>query len=130
MAIKQVNNLQQMLEYALSLVDELTVDQALALYQQPGFQFIDLRDTQELTDEGFISGAFNCPRGVLEFWADPNSEDAKPEFHSGDTLILFCAGGLRSALAAKTLLDMGFNNVKHIGGGFAAWKEQGGRTDV
>lgn len=128
MAIKLSRGLTQLLNEANKSVDAITADEAISLHQRSGYQLIDLREPQELVEKGRIPGALNCPRGVLEFWADPESDDAIEEFQTADTLILFCAGGLRSALAARTLQEMGFKNVKHVSGGFGAWCEQGGIT--
>jgi rhodanese-related sulfurtransferase len=86
---------------------------------------VDLRDVRELEREGIVPGAFHAPRGVLEFWVDPQSEYFKPVFGQGKRLVLFCAAGWRSALATKTLQDMGLTNVCHIEGGFTAWKAAG-----
>ena len=86
---------------------------------------VDLRDPRELDREGRIAGAFHCPRGMLEFWIDPDSPYHKDIFSSGKQVVFFCAGGLRSALAAKTAQDLGLERVSHIEGGFSAWKEAG-----
>ena len=85
---------------------------------------IDIRDIRELQNEGKIEGANHIPRGMLEFWLDPESvyfKDGKLDLEK--EMVLFCAGGLRSALAAKTLKDMGFKKVSHIDGGFGALKQ-------
>ena len=83
---------------------------------------IDIRDIRELQRDGRIEGAFHAPRGMLEFWADPDSPYYKQIFATEVKLILFCASSWRSALAAKTLQDMGFNNIHDMEGGFTAWK--------
>ena len=88
-------------------------------------QFIDIRDVRELKREGRIPGALHAPRGMLEFWLDPASPYHKPEFNTDKKLILFCAGAWRSALAVKTLQDMGFENIAEMEGGFGAWKQRG-----
>lgn len=126
MTIKLSRNLTQLLNEANLIVEAISAAEAMVLNQQPGYQLIDLREPQELIEKGAIPGALNCPRGVLEFFADPDSEDAHPEFQTAGTLILFCAGGLRSALAARTLQEMGHDNIKHISGGYAAWRDAGG----
>jgi len=92
-------------------------------------QFVDIRDIRELQKLGTIPGAFHAPRGMLEFWVDPDSPYAKTIFQSDKTFLLFCGSGWRSALAAKSLQDMGFKNVAHIGGGFSAWTEAGGAVE-
>ena len=86
---------------------------------------IDIRDIRELQREGQIDGAFHAPRGMLEFWADPQSPYHKDVFAKSGNLILFCASSWRSALAAKTLQDMGINNIFDMDGGFNAWKSAG-----
>lgn len=117
---------------AKSLVDEAmgrvttyTVEQAREMHGQPGVQFIDVRDVRELEHEGAIPGAFHVPRGMLEFWADPESPYHRPELAQDKEYVLFCALGWRSALATQTLMDMGMAHVAHIDGGFEAWKKAG-----
>jgi rhodanese-related sulfurtransferase len=88
--------------------------------------FVDIRDPRELEREGMLPGAFSAPRGMLEFWVDPESPYFKPIFaDESKHFVLYCGGGWRSALTAATLQDMGMTNVSHIDGGFAAWKEAG-----
>ncbi|WP_022698290.1 rhodanese-like domain-containing protein [Euryhalocaulis caribicus] len=91
---------------------------------------IDLRDIREREREGFIPGSKHCPRGMLEFWADPKSPYHKPFFDPSRTLTLYCASGWRSALSAATLIDMGFPQVRHISDGFKGWKASGGPADA
>ena len=86
---------------------------------------IDIRDIRELQREGQINGAFHAPRGMLEFWADPQSPYHKEVFAQAGNLILFCASSWRSALAAKTLQDMGLTNIFDMEGGFNSWKSAG-----
>jgi rhodanese-related sulfurtransferase len=86
---------------------------------------IDIRDIRELQRDGRIEGAFHAPRGMLEFWADPDSPYHKEIFATERELVLFCASSLRSALAAKTLQDMGLTNIHDMDGGFTAWKTAG-----
>jgi rhodanese-related sulfurtransferase len=95
--------------------------EALSQQQAGKATLIDIRDIRELDREGRIEGAFHAPRGMLEFWADPDSPYHKDIFATEDTLILFCASSWRSALAAKTLQDMGFDNIRDMDGGFTAW---------
>lgn len=119
----------QLVEEANKIVDEISVSKALDLYQQDGIQFVDIRDIRELDREGRIPGAYHCPRGMLEFWVDPESPYAKSIFQKDLTFVLFCAGGLRSALAGRAIVEMGLDKVKHINGGFGAWREAGGSTE-
>ena len=114
-----------MVEEAMSQVTTLTVAQARDLHGQQGVQFVDVRDVRELEREGIIPGAYHAPRGMLEFWVDPESPYHKPVFGQDKDYVLFCGAGWRSALAAKTLMDMGLTNVSHIEGGFEAWKKAG-----
>ena len=86
---------------------------------------IDIRDIRELQREGQIDGAFHAPRGMLEFWVDPQSPYHKEVFAQAGNLILFCASSWRSALAAKTLQDMGMTNIFDMEGGFNGWKSAG-----
>src|ERR1700748_3411639 len=88
-----------------------------------------IRDPREIERDGRIPGAFPCTRGMLEFWIDPASPYAKPIFQGDKKFIFHCAGGMRSALAAKTADDMGLKPVAHLGGGFAAWRDAGGPVE-
>jgi rhodanese-related sulfurtransferase len=120
---------QQLLAEANAVVETLTPAQAIAEFGKDGVVFVDLRDPRELDREGKMPGAFACTRGMLEFWIDPESPYAKPVFAEDKRFIFFCAGGWRSALAAKTAQEMGLENVAHIEGGFGAWKQAGGPAD-
>jgi len=91
----------------------------------PDVVFVDIRDVRELEREGMIPGAFHAPRGMLEFWVDPDSPYYKEIFGSGKTFILYCGSAWRSSLATATLQDMGLAPVCHIEGGFSAWKAAG-----
>jgi len=110
----------------------VTLDMAAAvpLLEDRGVVFVDLRDPREIEREGRIPGAFHCPRGMLEFWLDPESPYHKPIFAEDRRFIFYCAGAWRSALAAKLAQDMGLLGVAHLGGGFAAWKSAGGAVEV
>jgi rhodanese-related sulfurtransferase len=116
----------QLLEEANAEIKTLTVAEAVAQHGAADTVFVDLRDPREMDREGKMPGAFACTRGMLEFWIDPESPYAKPVFMEPKKFIFFCAGGWRSALAAKTAQDMGVENVAHIEGGFGAWKQAGG----
>ena len=116
---------QQLVDEAMAEVVTLSVADAAALLGREDVQFVDVRDVRELEREGVVPGAFHAPRGMLEFWADPDSPYHKPVFATGKRLVLFCAAGWRSALAAKTLQDMGLDDVAHVDGGFGAWKAAG-----
>jgi rhodanese-related sulfurtransferase len=118
-----------LVEEANSQVETLEVVEAKELLGREDTVFVDIRDPRELQREGRIPGAFHCPRGMLEFWIDPDSPYHKPVFAQDKRFVFFCAGGLRSALAAKTAKDMGLRPVAHIKGGFGDWKAQGGEVE-
>lgn len=106
-------------------VETLEVAALRALVGDPDLRLIDIRDPRELSRDGMIEGARHCPRGMLEFWIDPESPYHKTLFAEERYFVFYCAGGLRSALAAKLAQDMGLARVAHLGGGLAAWKEAG-----
>jgi rhodanese-related sulfurtransferase len=114
-----------MVDEAMAAITTYSVEDAVALHGRDDVQFVDLRDVRELEREGIIPGAFHAPRGMLEFWVDPDSPYHKPMFAENKQYVLFCAMGWRSALAAKTMQDMGVERVAHIEGGYTAWKERG-----
>jgi rhodanese-related sulfurtransferase len=121
MAIKSS---QTLVSEALKEVKTITTDEALKLSNKEKCNLIDIRDIRELQKEGQVENAQHIPRGMLEFWLDSESvyfKDGKLDINK--EMVLFCAGGLRSALAAKSLQDMGFEKVSHIEGGFGAIKE-------
>jgi rhodanese-related sulfurtransferase len=120
----------QMLDEAEAEVETLQPADAVKLHGADGVLFVDLRDPREIEREGRIPGAFPCTRGMLEFWIDPASPYHKPVFAEPKRFVFFCAGGWRSALAAKTAQDMGLENVAHIGGGFKEWREAGGPIEA
>ena len=94
-------------------------------------QLVDIRDVRELEREGTAPGALHAPRGMLEFWVDPDSPYFKPAFgDENKEFVLFCGAGWRSALATKALRDMGMTNVAHIDGGFGAWVKGGAPTET
>lgn len=119
-----------LLAEAEAVVRTLSVDEAQAQLGREDVVFVDLRDPRELEREGRLPGAFHCPRGMLEFWIDPESPYAKPVFQEDKQFVFFCAGGWRSALAAKAAQEMGLKPVAHIAGGFGAWKKAGAPFDA
>jgi rhodanese-related sulfurtransferase len=121
--------IKQLCAEAEAQIETLTPEQAMAAMKDTNVQLIDIRDVRELWREGGIPGAHHAPRGMLEFWVDPESPYAKEIFQSGKKFVFFCAGGLRSALATKAVQDMGLSPVAHIAGGFSAWKEKGGPVE-
>ena len=119
-----------LLAEANSKIETIPATEATRLHGRDEVVFVDLRDPRELDREGRIPGAFHCPRGMLEFWIDPDSPYHKPVFSEDKRFVFFCAGGWRSALAAATAQDMGLKPVAHLGGGFGAWKEAGGPVEA
>ena len=113
---------------ALKEVKTINPEQALKLSRENKCNLIDIRDVRELQKEGKVENSKHMPRGMLEFWLDPNSPYSK-DIDQNKEIVLFCAGGLRSALAAKSLKEMGFENVSHIDGGFASMKVNGFKID-
>jgi rhodanese-related sulfurtransferase len=111
-------------------IETLPVEQAIKLAGRDDVVLVDIRDIRELQREGKVPGAFHCPRGMLEFWIDPQSPYHKPRFAEDKRFVFFCAGGLRSALAAQIAQRMGLKPVAHIQGGFGAWKKAGGPVEV
>jgi len=124
-----VKRVKDLVAEAEAEIETLSPADAIALFGDADVQFIDLRESGEWRREGRIPGAFGTPRGLIEFWADPESPYHKPVFASGKRLVLFCALGWRSALATQTLKRMGLDRVCHIGGGFTAWKQAGGTVE-
>ena len=121
MAIKSS---QTLVSEALQEIKTISTDEAHKLANNNQCNLIDIRDIRELQKEGQVEGANHIPRGMLEFWLDPESiyfKEGKLDLHK--EMVLFCAGGLRSALAAKSLKEMGFEKVSHIDGGFGAIKQ-------
>tara|TARA_Y100000992_G_scaffold288028_1_gene241378 strand:- start:296 stop:679 length:384 start_codon:yes stop_codon:yes gene_type:complete len=119
-----IKSSQTLVSEALKEINTITKDEAHKIFEEKKCNLIDIRDVRELQKEGQVEGAKHIPRGMLEFWLDPESayfKDGKLDLDK--EMVLFCAGGLRSALAAKSLKDMGFKKVSHIDGGFGAIKE-------
>jgi rhodanese-related sulfurtransferase len=112
------------------VIETLTIEEAKALHGRDDVVFVDIRDPRELERDGQVPGAFHCTRGMLEFWIDPESPYAKPIFQQDKKFVFFCAGGMRSALAAHTAHIMGLKPVAHVEGGFSAWKKTGGPVEA
>lgn len=116
---------------AMAQVTTYSVAQVQARMNDADVQIVDIRDVRELERDGTVVGAYPAPRGMLEFWVDPASPYHKPLFaDESKEFILYCGAGWRSALAAKSLQDMGMTNVAHIDGGYAAWIKQGAPTET
>ena len=123
MTIKSSQNL---VEEALKEVNTISPDEALKKLNDNNCNLIDIRDIRELQNSGKVENSLHIPRGMLEFWMDPTSAYFKEgKIDMEKEIVLFCAGGLRSALGAKSLKEMGFEKVSHIDGGFGAMKNKG-----
>ena len=120
----------ELMAEADAVIETMAVQDALAVADDPDVVFVDVRETVELQQSGTIAGAVHAPRGFLEFIADPEGPMHLPDLASGKLLILYCGSGGRSALATKTLQDMGIEKVCHIAGGFGAWQQAGGPIDM
>jgi rhodanese-related sulfurtransferase len=118
-----------LVEAAEREIETLSIEDAIKLHGRDDTVLVDIRDIRELQREGKVPGAFHCPRGMLEFWIDPASSYHKPQFAQDKRFVFFCAGGMRSALAAATAKEMGLKPVAHIEGGFGAWREAGGPVE-
>lgn len=130
MAQTIVKTVKSMLAEANADIVTLSVEEAMSRHGREDVLLIDIRDPRELERDGAVPGAFHAPRGMLEFWIDPESPYFKPVFGEDKQFIFFCAGGMRSALTTKTLQDMGLKPVAHIAGGFGAWKAAGGPVET
>lgn len=115
----------QLIAEARQRIRTLTLAEAKARFGDPNVVFVDIRDIRELEREGMIPDAFHAPRGMLEFWVDPESPYYKEIFGSGKEFVLYCQSAWRSSLATAALQDMGLTPVSHIEGGFKAWKQAG-----
>ena len=115
-----------LLAEANAMVDTMSVEDAKEKAQDESYVFVDLRDIRELQRSGMIPGAFSCPRGMLEFWIDPDSPYHKPIFNQDKTYVFYCASAWRSALSARAAMEMGLSPVMHLEGGFTKLAEEGG----
>lgn len=109
-------------------IEEVETKDAIAMLDDPDFVIVDLRDVRERQKLGYIPGSFHCPRGMLEFWIDPQSPYFKPVFGEDKKFVFHCASGWRSALSVATLKDMGFE-AAHLREGFKTWEAQGGPVE-
>ena len=119
-----IKSSQTLVQEALKEIKTINTDEAYELLQNDKCNLIDIRDVRELENEGRVENSHHIPRGMLEFWLDPESAYFKKgKLDPNKEIVLFCAGGLRSALATKSLKEMGFEKVSHIEGGFSALKQ-------
>jgi rhodanese-related sulfurtransferase len=119
----------QLLSEAEGKIESVSAEQAIGDAKRPDVVIVDIRDPREIEREGRIPNSFHAPRGMLEFWVDPDSPYFKPVFGEDKTFIIHCASGWRSALATETLQRMGLKPVKNLKGGFTAWKAAGGPVE-
>ena len=120
----KITSSSELVNKALREIKTISTEEAHTMMKNGKSNLIDIRDVRELQNEGKVEGAIHIPRGMLEFWLDPESIYFKEgKLDLDKEMVLFCAGGLRSALAAKTLKDMGFDKVSHIDGGFGSIKQ-------
>ena len=122
----------ELVEAANAEIESIPAVDALGLLADEEVTLVDLRDIRERVREGFVPGSVHAPRGMLEFWVDPESPYYRDVFGTGKRFVFYCQSGWRSALATKTVQDMGLERVAHVADGFAGWVEAGGavlRTD-
>lgn len=119
----------QLIDEAEARIETLSQEQAEALLGREDHVFVDLRDRRELERDGRIPGAFHCPRGMLEFWVDPDSPYHKPIFAEDKAFVFYCGSGWRSALATAAVQEMGLDRVSHVAGGYSTWKAEGRPTE-
>ena len=120
----------QLMADAEAAVESISAADAVTLQGRPDVVIVDIRDVRELEREGRIPGSLHAPRGMLEFWVDPQSPYHKPIFGEDKTFVIHCASGWRSLLATEVLQRMGLKPVKNLKGGFAAWKDAGGPVEA
>jgi rhodanese-related sulfurtransferase len=113
--------IKELCEQAEREIETMDVEQVMKVMNDENVQLVDIRDIRELWRDGAIPGSTHAPRGMLEFWVDPNSPYHREDFASGKKFIFYCAGGMRSALAAQTVHNMGLAPVAHMAGGYGAW---------
>lgn len=123
--------IRQLIQEAMDQVTTYSVDEVRARADDPTLVLVDIRDVRELAAEGAAVNCIHAPRGMLEFWVDPESPYFKPVFaDESKEYVLYCGAGWRSALATKSLQEMGMTNVAHIDGGFTAWKKSGAPVET
>lgn len=126
MTVEIRTSVKQLVEEASAEIETLSTQEAITVHADDDVVLVDLRDVRELTHDGKIPGCFHMPRGMLEFWIDPESPYFKELFHADKRFVFYCSKGWRSALATQTAQRMGLRRVCHIEGGFEAWREAGG----
>lgn len=129
MPSKLKKNVANMVEEAKAAIDEVSVEDAIAQIENDDVLIVDIRDIRERQREGFIPGSFHCPRGMVEFWIDPESPYYNKKFEEHTKFLFHCAVDWRSALTVDTINKMGFEGAAHIQGGFNAWRDNGGPVE-
>lgn len=124
-----IKGVKELCKAAENEIETLSVAETMNLKDKEDTQLVDIRDIRELWRDGTIPGSIHAPRGMLEFWVDPKSPYYRKEFGSGKKFIFFCAGGMRSALAAQSVNQMGLTPVSHMAGGYSAWVKANGPTE-
>ena len=124
-----VKGINELIQQADKEVEVVFAKNLIQIQQSEKITIVDIRDIRELWKEGKIKGSIHAPRGMLEFWVDPKSPYHRKVFSTGNKFILYCKSGWRSALATKTLLEMGFSPVAHLAGGFDEWKKENGEVE-
>jgi rhodanese-related sulfurtransferase len=130
MTIRCTTSFRQLVDEANAEIETLPVEEAIAAHAEEDVVVVDLRDVRELAHDGKIPGCFHMPRGMLEFWIDPESPYFKKLFHEEKRFVFYCSKGWRSALATQTAQRMGLEHVSHIDGGFEAWQKAGGPIEA
>ncbi len=125
-----IRPVKELVAEAKTQIESLSVDDVRVLAEAGDALLVDIRDPRELARDGRIAGAFHAPRGMLEFWIDPQSPYHKPTLATEKTLVLFCASAWRSALSVKALQEMGVENIAEMEGGFGAWKKSGAPVEI
>jgi rhodanese-related sulfurtransferase len=126
MTVEITHNFRQLVDEASAEIETMSVEDAIAVHNDDDVVLVDLRDVRELAHDGKVPGCFHMPRGMLEFWIDPESPYFKDIFHADKRFVFYCNKGWRSALATQTAQHMGLKRVCHIEGGFEAWRDAGG----
>lgn len=126
MTIEATTSIRQLVEAANAEIETLPVEDAISLHADEDVVVVDLRDVRELAHDGKVPGCFHMPRGMVEFWIDPESPYFKDLFQQDKRFIFYCSKGWRSALATQTAQRMGLQRACHIDGGFEAWQKCGG----
>ena len=125
--MKLKKGIKDVVEEAMAEIETMSTEEAIKRYRDDDVLLVDIRDVRELEADGMVPGAMHAPRGMIEFWVDPDSSYHKEVFNQPNkTFVLYCRSSWRSALATKALKDMGMDNVCHFAGGFMAWKVANG----